>query len=257
VPDLEAVHTPEHVSRVHDLASGGGGWVDADTYSTPASYDVALRAAGATVAATNAVCAGDAAIGYALVRPPGHHACADAAMGFCLFNNVAVAIGAARRHHGVSRVAVIDIDVHHGNGTEAIFASDPAVLYTSLHQWPFYPGTGGRTDAETTNVNVPLPAGTDGQRWLEALRRTILPAVTEHQPELIVVSAGFDAHERDPLGGLRVSTDDFGAAATDIAALAADACDGRTVWALEGGYDADALEESVPLTMRSLLGVGR
>ncbi|GAC1341958.1 MAG: histone deacetylase [Candidatus Dormibacteria bacterium] len=257
--DLGAVHPAAHVERVAQIAGAGGGWFDADTYCGPASYQVARRAVGATVEAVDAVCTGTVATAFALVRPPGHHAGHHTPMGFCLFNNVAVAIEAARRHHGVERVAVVDIDVHHGNGTEDIFAADADVLYTSLHQWPFYPGTGGRQDRGSgagtgATLNVPLPEGTSGAAWLAALRDPVLPAVRRHRPQLIVVSAGFDAHEADPIGGLGLPTDAYGAAAELIANVAGEVADGRMLWALEGGYDLDALRASVPLTMRKLLG---
>jgi len=257
--DLALVHPADHRDQVARLAERGGGWFDADTYCAAASYRVARRAVGAAVEAADAVCTGTTGSAFALVRPPGHHAARRNPMGFCLFNNAAVAIEAARHHHGVQRVAVVDIDVHHGNGTEDIFAADPDVLYTSLHQWPFYPGTGAAADrgagaGEGSTLNVPLPQATSGEDWLAALRHQLLPMVRAHGPELIVVSAGFDAHEADPIGGLRVPTHAYGVATQDIAEVAADVAEGRMVWALEGGYDLDALANAVPLCLRVLLG---
>ncbi len=257
--DLTAVHSAAHVERIAGLAASGGGWLDPDTYCAPASYRVARLAAGAGVDAVDAVCDGVVGTGFVLARPPGHHAGRDTPMGFCLFNNVAIAIEAARRRHGLQRVAIVDIDVHHGNGTQDIFAADPDVLYTSLHQWPFYPGTGGAEERGVgagvgATLNIPLAEGVTSDAWLSALRDVILPVVRRHQPELIMVSAGYDAHAADPIGGLQVSTDAYRAAAESIAGVAHDVAGGRMVWALEGGYDLEALASAVPLTMRTLLG---
>ena len=258
--DLVAVHPEAHINRIARLAQTGGGWFDADTYCAPASYRVGRRAVGAVVDATDALCGGDVSCAFALVRPPGHHAGHSTPMGFCLFNNVAVAVEAARRRHGVRRLAIIDIDVHHGNGTQDIFAQDPDVLYTSVHQWPFYPGSGAARDQGFgagigATLNVPLPEGVDDGAWLAALRTRILPAVRKHRPELVVVSAGYDAHQADPIGGLCVSTAGYLAAAESISEVAQETAAGRMLWALEGGYDLEALAAVVPLTMRALLGL--
>jgi acetoin utilization deacetylase AcuC-like enzyme len=254
---LRAVHSDRHILTVERAAHSGGGWLDGDTYCTARSYDVALRAAGAAMRATELVMAGDARSAFGLVRPPGHHATPDQAMGFCLFNNAAIAARAAQRVHGVEKVAIVDIDVHHGNGTQDVFYEDPSVLYCSLHQWPLYPGTGmvsetGAGRGEGTTVNVPLPPGTDGASWLDAFESHVVPALRRHRPDLIVVSAGYDAHEADPLAELRLSTDTYARAAARLATLAGELCEGRMVWVLEGGYDLDALAASVGASLQAL-----
>jgi acetoin utilization deacetylase AcuC-like enzyme len=257
-PDvLRAVHTDRHILGIEQAARSGGGWLDGDTYCTAASYEVALRAAGAAIQATDAVLRGDARAAFGLVRPPGHHATPSQAMGFCLFNNAAVAARAAQRIHGLEKVAIVDIDVHHGNGTQDVFYEDASVLYCSLHQWPLYPGTGlagetGSGAGESTTVNVPLPPGTDGDRWLHAFEARVVPALRAHAPSLVVVSAGYDAHEADPLAELRLSTETYAAVAKRLAELAGELCDGRTVWLLEGGYDLAALAASVGASLQVL-----
>jgi acetoin utilization deacetylase AcuC-like enzyme len=254
---LLAVHTDRHVLSVERAARGGGGWLDGDTYCTAQSYDVALRAAGAAMRVTEMVMQGTSRSAFALVRPPGHHATPSSPMGFCLFNNAAVAARSAQRLHGAAKVAVVDIDVHHGNGTQDVFYSDPSVLYCSLHQWPLYPGTGrqvetGEGRGEGTTLNVPLPPGTDGEQWMAAFTAQVEPALAAHRPDLIVVSAGYDAHAADPLAELRLSTDTYAEVAARLAAIAGELCGGRTVWVLEGGYDLDALAASVGATLQAL-----
>jgi acetoin utilization deacetylase AcuC-like enzyme len=259
-PDLlRAVHTDRHILGVEQAARSGGGWIDGDTYCTPRSYDVALRAAGAATRATDMVMGAQARTAFGLVRPPGHHATPSQAMGFCLFNNAAVAARTAQRVHGADRVAVVDIDVHHGNGTQDVFYDDPSVLYCSLHQFPLYPGTGlaretGEGRGEGTTVNVPLPPGTDSERWLYAFDARIAPALREHRPDVIVVSAGYDAHEADPLAELRLTTQTYAEVARRLGVLAEELCAGRMVWLLEGGYDLHALASSVDASLRALGG---
>ena len=257
-PDLlRSVHTERHILGVEQAARSGGGWLDGDTYCTARSYDVALRAAGAAMRATDMVMSGQTRSAFGLVRPPGHHATPSQAMGFCLFNNAAVAARAAQRMHGVGKVAVVDIDVHHGNGTQDVFYADPSVLYCSLHQWPLYPGTGlqretGEGRGEGTTLNVPLPPGTDGERWMEAFESRVVPALRDYAPELIVVSAGYDAHEADPLAELRLTTETYAKVSARLAELAGEMCGGRTVWLLEGGYDLEALAASVGASLHAL-----
>ena len=259
-PDmLLAVHTDTHVMGIERASRSGGGWLDGDTYCTSASYDVALRAAGAAMRATSMVMQGESRSAFALVRPPGHHATPSHAMGFCLFNNAAIAARTAQRVHGASRVAIVDIDVHHGNGTQDVFYADPSVLYCSLHQFPLYPGTGlpretGEGRGEGTTVNVALPPGTDGERWLEAFDMRVMPALRSHRPDLVIVSAGYDAHEADPLAQLRLTTSTYGLVASRLASVAGELCGGRTVWVLEGGYDLDALAASVGASLQALDG---
>jgi len=254
-------HADAHLRRIERAAHGGGAWIDPDTYCTGRSYDVALRAAGAAVGAVATVCSGEAASAFALIRPPGHHATRDRAMGFCLFNNAAVAARAAQQRHGLGRVAVVDIDVHHGNGTQDVFYDDASVLYCSLHQWPLYPGTGRRGETGEgagagTTVNAPLPPATTGEAWLAEFDAVIAPAVRAHAPELIVVSAGYDGHSADPLAQLRLETATYAEVARRIAGIAAECAGGRSVWVLEGGYNLAALAASVGATLHAL-GEGR
>jgi acetoin utilization deacetylase AcuC-like enzyme len=254
-------HQDAHLRRIERAARGGGAWIDPDTYCTDRSYDVALRAAGAAVEGVAAVCSGSARSAFAIVRPPGHHATRDRAMGFCLFNNAAIAARAAQSAHGLGRVAVVDIDVHHGNGTQDVFYDDPSVLYCSLHQWPLYPGTGRRAETGEgagagATVNVPLPPATTGEEWLAAFDEVVAPALRAHAPELIVVSAGYDGHRADPLANLRLDTATYAEVARRLAAIAAETAGGRTIWVLEGGYDLDALSASVAASLRTLQGEG-
>jgi acetoin utilization deacetylase AcuC-like enzyme len=256
---LERVHNPWYVERIDRLAMGGGAWLDADTYIGPDSYDIALQAAGAAVAAVEAALSGSAPRGFALVRPPGHHATAERGMGFCLFNNVAA--GAARALElGAGRVAIVDWDVHHGNGTQDIFYRNGEVLFCSVHQYPFYPGTGDRDEqgdgeGEGRTVNVPLLAGQGDDGYLRVFDAVFLPFLRAFEPEIVLVSAGFDAHARDPLGGMRVTEAGFVAMTRRLAEIADRTAGGRLVAVLEGGYDADALARSVAATLRALDGM--
>ena len=230
--------------------------LDADTHTSDGSILAAEHAAAAAIDLAVGVARGEAKPGMALVRPPGHHATASRAMGFCLFNNVAIAARALQRTGVAERVAIYDFDVHHGNGTEAIFYEDPTVLYLSTHQFPFYPGTG---DAEDTGegagkgatLNVPLRSGTTDGTLLEANDSLLLPTVRAFAPDFILISAGFDAHEKDPLGGCRITTDGFAALATRWIDLAADVCDAKIAAVLEGGYHLTALGESVRAVLKA------
>ena len=219
--------------------------LDADTVLSPDSDEAALRAAGAAVAAVDAALVGPSPRVFCAVRPPGHHTTRDSAMGFCLFNNVAVAALHALDAHGLERVAVVDFDVHHGNGTQAIFEHDRRVLFASSHQWPLYPGTGAHNEIGAGNiVNAPLPAGADGTAFRSAWTQELLPAVDAFRPQLLLVSAGFDAHRRDPLAQLQLEAGDFAWITRELVQLANRHCRGRLVSSLEGGYDLDALRES-------------
>ncbi len=227
VEQIERCHTVEHVRRIRDLS--GPEWLDGDTPASETSYEAALLAAGGAIRAA-------AGGGFALVRPPGHHAPADRAMGFCLFNNAAIAARAMQAEQGLDRVAIVDWDVHHGNGTQDIFWDDPSVLYVSIHQWPFYPGTGRPGEGNETTVNVPLPAGSGNEEYLLAFEEIVEPAVRGFEPDLLLVSAGFDAHADDPLASMLVSGHGFRELARRCRGLAP-----RVGAVLEGGYNLETL----------------
>jgi acetoin utilization deacetylase AcuC-like enzyme len=228
--------------------------LDPDTSVSSGSGEAALRAAGAVVAAVDAVLGGAADNAFCAVRPPGHHAEANAAMGFCLFNNVAVAAEHARRQHGLRRVAVMDFDVHHGNGTQHMFESDGDLFYASTHQSPLYPGTGDAAERGVGNIcNAPLPPGTGSAEFRAAMSEIVLPALDRFQPELLLISAGFDAHHADPLANLELETADFAWATAMLRGLADRHCQGRLVSTLEGGYDLDALAASAAAHVRALM----
>ncbi len=220
--------------------------IDADTSMSPGSWEAALRAVGAAIAAVDDVMTGAADNAFCAVRPPGHHAETTQAMGFCLFNNVAIAARHARQKHGAERVAIVDFDVHHGNGTQDIFWEDADVFYGSTHQMPLYPGTGAPAETGVGNiVNAPLPSGSGSDTFREAMELAILPAIDRFEPDLILISAGFDAHERDPLAGLNLQDADFVWITRKLMALAERHCGNRVVSMLEGGYDLDALSSAV------------
>ncbi len=254
---LLRVHTPEHLERVRSACARSRP-LDLDTPVVPASWDAALHAAGGACALVDALLGGEAPTGFAALRPPGHHAEPDRAMGFCLFSNVAIAARHAHAVHGVERVLVLDWDVHHGNGTQAAFYDSDAVLFVSLHRWPFYPGSGaagetGRGAGVGYTLNLPQRAGSGPADWLAAVDQHALPAARAYAPELILISAGFDAHRDDPLGGCLLESSTFGQLATRVADLAADV--GAPAGAvLEGGYDLTALTDSAVATMEALSG---
>jgi acetoin utilization deacetylase AcuC-like enzyme len=253
---LLRVHPQAHIDAIRELAESGGGMIDMDTIASAGSWDAALRSAGGAVAAVDAVMSGEAPFAFSATRPPGHHAEHARAMGFCLFNNVAVAAEHALAEHDAGRVAVVDWDVHHGNGTEAIFYASDRVLYASVHQAPLYPGTGAAADTGTGEgegwtVNCPVRAGSGRQEFLAALEGEILPALRRAEPGLIAISAGYDAHAADPLANCRLGERDFAEMATLIAASAADLGAGLIV-CLEGGYDLGALAASAVATLEAL-----
>ena len=259
--DLARVHSPEHIARIN----GTRGMVmalDPDTHTSEESFDAAMRSVGAGLDLLDAVRAGTFDTAFAMVRPPGHHAEADRAMGFCMFNNVAVVARYAREVHGYKRVMVIDWDVHHGNGTQHIFEHDPSVLYFSSHRFPFYPGTGaveeiGQGAGRYTTVNVPLPAGAGDAEFLHVFRDVVEPTMKAYRPDCVLVSAGFDAHRDDPLGGMRVNADCFGQLAVSVASTVA-SLGGKVplLFLLEGGYDLDGLRDSVASVLVGLRDEG-
>ncbi len=253
--ELERVHTDLHLEHLRRLCSQGGGSVDADTYATPESWAIATRAAGAGLVAVDELRGGRAEVGFVVARPPGHHALAGQSMGFCLINNVAVA--AASLVAAGERVLIVDWDVHHGNGTEALFWDEPDVLYVSTHQWPCYPGTGRAADvggpgAWGATVNVPLPPGATGDVVQAAFDRMVTPEVEAFGPTWVLVSAGFDAHRADPLADLALSAGDFAELAGLVAGYAP--APGRLLLFLEGGYELGALRASASATLATLVG---
>ncbi|MBI3709008.1 MAG: histone deacetylase family protein [Proteobacteria bacterium] len=251
---LMLAHSAHYVETVFGtIPPAGRHALDGDTVVSSGSGEAALRAAGAVIAAVDAVMAGEGQNAFCAVRPPGHHAEAAQAMGFCLFNNVALGALHARAHHGLRRVAVIDFDVHHGNGTQHMFERDPSLFYASTHQWPLYPGTGAATERGIGNiVNVPLRPHSGGVEFRQGFERSILPALDKFKPELVLVSAGFDAHEADPLANLMLTEDDYGWVTSALREVAATHAKGRLVSTLEGGYDLTALAASAAAHVRAL-----
>ncbi|MGH8234695.1 MAG: histone deacetylase family protein [Rhodanobacteraceae bacterium] len=252
---LERVHATGYID--HIFASSpqqGTSRLDPDTGMSPGSLEAALRAAGAACAAADAVIAGETWCAFCAVRPPGHHATRDQAMGFCLFNSIAVAAAHALETDGIDRVAIVDFDVHHGNGTQDIFQHDARVLYASSHQMPLYPGTGFANEHGDGNIfNAPLPSGAGSESFRAAWDETLLPAIDAFRPQLLLISAGFDAHARDPLAQLQLGVDDYTWITQRLCELANHHAEGRIVSALEGGYDLEALRECVAAHVEALM----
>ncbi len=253
---IAAVHSLSYITHVEDVCEHGGGVLDdGDTPVCAASYDVALLSAGGALAACDAVLAGRVRNAFAVIRPPGHHARPDGGMGFCIFNNVAIAARYLQRKHGLGRILIVDWDVHHGNGTQEVFYEDPSVLVLGIHRFPFYPGTGapdecGRGAGRGYTINLPVPEGTNGTTFVSVLRHSLGLTVEYFQPDFILVSCGFDAHRDDPLGGLRLDDADYGELARLVKRTAEKECGGRLVALLEGGYDLAALARSATEVLR-------
>ncbi|MDV2989577.1 MAG: histone deacetylase [Dehalogenimonas sp.] len=254
--ELTAVHTADYL-RMAEILGSNGGSLDVDTVLSADSWRTAVTAAGSAVAAVAAVTEGGVDGGcFVLSRPPGHHAFADRGSGFCLLNNVAVATRAALGKYGLGRAAIIDWDVHHGNGTQAIFEGDEAVFYVSLHQSPHYPGSGAASDTGRyhNQLNIPLPAGSGDQEYLNAFDKLVIPAIIRHCPDIILVSAGYDGHQADPLSAMNLSAAGFAGMTERVKKLAEEFCGGRLVLLLEGGYHPTATAESIAGTLRAMMG---
>jgi acetoin utilization deacetylase AcuC-like enzyme len=257
--ELAAVHAPEYIQRVQSQSERGGGWLDPDTVTSPGSYNTALYAAGGAITALDAVMNRQVNSAFALVRPPGHHATCWQAMGFCLFNNTAVATKYALANFDIERILIVDFDVHHGNGTQDTFYADRHVLYFSTHEYPFYPGTGsidetGARNGEGFTVNVPLLAGWGDDEYQTVFEDVLAPIAKRFEPQLIMVSAGYDAHWADNLASMQLSVSGFARLVEIIKTLAEMLCQGRMVFVLEGGYHLEALSTSVAATLNVLRG---
>jgi acetoin utilization deacetylase AcuC-like enzyme len=256
--EILRAHDREHLERLEALR-GRAARLDPDTYACEHSVEVARLAAGSTIELALRVARGDSPSGFALVRPPGHHAERNGAMGFCLLNQIAMAARALREEAGVERVAVVDFDVHHGNGTQHILEEERDALFLSTHQFPFYPGTGalaerGRGAGAGSTVNLPLPAGCGDAEYGAVFAEVVVPVLLEFRPQILLVSAGFDAHARDPLASMQLTTEGFAGIARQLRAVADEICGGRLVLALEGGYDLDALSAAVRAVIEVLAG---
>jgi len=258
IEELEMVHAPEYISQIKSRAAGGGGWLDADTVMCPKSYEVALYAVGGVLTGVEAVMKGEVDSVVALVRPPGHHALSNRAMGFCIFNNVAIAAKYALANFNLSRVLIVDFDVHHGNGTQDTFYADSKVLYFSTHEYPLYPGTGsineiGAREGEGTIVNFPMTAGWGDEEYLRAFNEVLVPVAQRFQPQFILVSAGFDPHWADSIAMMQVSVTGFAQMVAILKKLAIELCQGHLVFTLEGGYNPQVAASAVRATFDVLL----
>jgi len=256
--EVQFIHAADYVEFVRRLSERGGGMMTADTPVSERSYEVALLAVGGALRAVDAVMNGEAENAFALVRPPGHHALPTCGMGFCLFNNVAIAARSAQKNYGVSKVCIVDWDVHHGNGTQEAFYADPSVLFFSIHQYPWYPWRWGAEDERGEgagvgfNVNVPMRAGSTDWEYRQAFEEILQPLVNDFKPELMLVSAGYDAHLADPLGRMKVTREGFYEMTRIVKELAVQHCQGRLVAVLEGGYNVQSLAEGVVTTLKEM-----
>jgi acetoin utilization deacetylase AcuC-like enzyme len=256
--ELEAVHPPRYLAFLRSISERGGGLVDVDTYATADSYEAASIAAGSLIDLALATIDRQIQNGFAIIRPPGHHATSTQAMGFCLFSNIAIAARAAQQQRGIKRIAVIDFDVHHGNGTQDVLNDDPDILFISSHQYPHYPGTGaideiGEGRAKGTVMNLPLSIGVGDQGFKRLYLEILIPAIRRFQPELMLVSAGYDAHWDDPLAQLGLSLGGLAWISQTLIALAQEICEGKIVFTLEGGYNLTALSHGVANSLKALL----
>lgn len=252
---FEVAHPKSHLKMIKDnIPETGIATVDADTSASPKSWEVVSHVCGAAMDAVDAVFKKETDNAFVSMRPPGHHAEKTTAMGFCLVNNIAIAARYAQQTYGAERIAIVDFDVHHGNGTQDIFYDDPSVLFASTHQMPLYPGSGALGETGEGNIfNAPLANGDDGSKFKAAFRERVLPALDNFKPDLLMISAGFDAHYRDPLAGLNLIADDFDWVTGKLMEVAEDCCDSRVVSLLEGGYDLEGLAESASAHVNRLM----
>ncbi len=256
--EIGLVHPRTYIRNIKQIADTGGGWLDADTVVSPASYDAAVYAAGAPLTAIDLIMKDETKNAFCLVRPPGHHATPVRGMGFCLFNNVAIAARYLQWKYRLEKICIVDWDVHHGNGTQDTFYSDPTVLYFSMHRYPFYPGTGrkeedGEGKGREFTINMPLSEDTASQKYIEAFLDIMEHRVNQFAPEFIIISAGFDAYTKDPVGGLNLETEDFRTLTEIVMKCAEVCCDGRIVSCLEGGYNLSALPLCIEAHLKALL----
>ena len=260
VEEITICHKKEYVEYVKEFSEKGGGYFDPDTYSNKYSFESAAIAVGSSIDLTKSVISGKIKNGFALVRPPGHHALTNRSMGFCLFGTVAIAAKFALTQPGINKVSIVDFDVHHGNGTEALVGDDPNILFISSHQYPFYPGSGsiteiGTGDAEGTIVNIPLQAGVGDEGFRMIYEKIVIPSLERFNPDLILVSAGYDAHWDDPLANITLSLTGFDWISNKLIDVANKICDGKIVFFLEGGYNLDVLKYGVANSLHALLGI--
>lgn len=260
IDEIAVCHTKEYVQYVKEFCKKGGGYLDPDTYTNKNSFLAASTAVGSSIDLTQAVIKAELKNGFALVRPPGHHALVNRSMGFCLFGNIAIAAKAALLQPGISKVAIVDFDVHHGNGTQALVGDNPNILFISSHQYPFYPGTGsireiGQGKAEGTIINIPLQAGVGDNGFKTVYEKIVISSLERFKPELILISAGYDAHWDDPLANLSLSLTGYNWISRELIKSAERICSGKIIFFLEGGYNLQVLSNGVANTIRGLLGI--
>ncbi|HIE30049.1 TPA: histone deacetylase [Candidatus Poribacteria bacterium] len=258
IDQIKYIHDSRYVEAIKEACDSGGGYIDFDTPISTESFNIALLVVGALLRGIDAIIAGEIDNAFALVRPPGHHATPRIGMGFCIFNNVAIAARYIQREHNLPKILIIDWDLHHGNGTQDAFYDDPTVFYFSIHQSPFYPGTGSanETGAEAGigyTLNFPMRAGSRTEEYVEIFEQQLKPAAIEFQPDFILISAGFDAHQSDPLGSIRITSEGFGQLTDIVCDIADSTCNGRLLSALEGGYNLGGLSESVVIHLEHLM----
>ena len=260
IEELLFCHAEEYVKHLKKFCEAGGGYLDPDTYANEYSFDAASTVVGSSIDLTKAVINGELNNGFALLRPPGHHALSNRSMGFCLFGNISIAAKAALKQQGIERVAIVDFDVHHGNGTQALVGDDANILFISSHQYPFYPGTGsireiGKGEAESTVINIPLQAGVGDNGFKKIYEEIVFPALRKFNPNLILVSAGFDAHWDDPLANLNLSLTGYNWISRELIKCANEICSGKIIFFLEGGYNLDVLRYGVTNAISGLIGI--